>query len=151
MTENRGGRHKKEPRGGQPKNSRASSKSQRQRRDIRLTKGRVKNALEDARRNRAWLEAELAKAIAAGGPETLLPPPAKPPTPKPGEPALVTPKRDPWREGDADVWPLGIARMLIKDGYHISYAVKRTGWGEHWFRDLVGNDGYAKAEWGIPA
>lgn len=153
----RGGHHKRAPRGGAPTKARSRSKTQAQRRELRLTKGRVKDAMADVARNRAWLEAELAKQVKAGEPELLLPAPVATATrtrTKVGTAATVvlTPP-DPWREGDDDRWPLGDARALIRDGYHLGHVVGRTGWGEHWFRDLVGRDGYVKAgaAWGVSA
>lgn len=121
--------------------------AQRRRREIRLGRGRVQDALDEVARNRKWLEAELAKAIAAGESPTLLPTP----TVETVNGELPAPLPDPWREGDVTRWPLGSARLLVKDGYSLAYAVRRTGWGEHWFRDLVGPDGYTKTDWSLTA
>jgi hypothetical protein len=50
-----------------------------------------------------------------------------------------------WAEGDRG-WTLGQARQLVRDGYQAAAVVARTGWGERWFADLVGGDGYVRPE-----
>lgn len=136
----RGGGSGKTPRSVGAYGSKRGKEAQLRRRTARLSTNRVQDALAEVAANRKWLEAELAKQIAAGEPESVMPKPA----------AKAVPL-DPWREGDVEKWTLGAARLLIKDGYNVAWAVKRTGWGEHWFRDLVGRDGYAKQEWGLSA
>lgn len=152
----RGGRHKAEPRGGQPKKARSSGVSPARRRELRLEKPRVRKALE-----KAGAERKLIERLAAAADEAARNWRASHPTPAAldrepediGSITLALPLADLANQtAPADGgWSLGQARMLLRDGYHVGQVCRRTGWGGYWFSDLVDAEGYyaqPKASWG---
>jgi hypothetical protein len=142
-----GGRHNKEPRGGQGRRARGGAKSQPAKRALRLAQPRVRDALSAARTDREWLAAEAAEVerivrqwtaeLARKAVEATV---AGRPAPAP--PALHD--RSNRSAGLDRGWTLGQARVLLTDGYPLARVCERTGWGGWWFRDIVGNDGYAR-------
>lgn len=109
----------------------------------RQTDPRVRTALEKAAQDRAWLDSEAAKvqAVVAEWKAELAA--RKVPAP----PLHDLTNRCAGERG----WGLGQATMLLEDGYSLRHVCQLTGWGGWWFKNGVGNDGYARRENGWTA
>lgn len=158
----RGSRHNKEPRGGQPRQRRHQKakvdKSVARRRNHDQD-GRVKEALERAERDRLALEARIAREQAepAIGPaagalyvqmaksvpelepaapaETdLAEPPEEPEELLPRLPARVPPEQRGNQVGSA--WTRAAARSMLRQRYRLEHVIRLTGWGRSHLEDL---------------
>lgn len=64
------------------------------------------------------------------------PAPVEEPEPVLARPQLVPPPPNP-DDAKGEHWNLGQARALLRQGYHVSKVVRKTGWGRNWLSDLV--------------
>jgi len=153
MTTDRGGRRRRNIRGGAPKKKPDPKKRMtpaQQKLAQREREGR-RAGLEEARKAQAALEARIAREAAepaqgrvpgANWQPPVVEKPVEPPA-LPAQPRRAAVPRIPADATGNGQWTLGQARSLLRSGYHINKVVRVTGFGIDAFLDMeIDADGY---------